>query len=614
MQWPGTACFAGLCLLTGCVRAQPVPSRGQYSVSFKIVGGKLAVDRDAFQAAPSFLKFEPAIRLTVRQAIATMTDPLAASLGGDYAWPDYLIAYQAWSSADPDRLDLGTLFSPDFLFSNLLQQTPDSGLVLNEDEIDPLSGTISFSILPLFDASAVSIEMPAMLESRRLVRIPQLRKRLARLNGSLWSSAGIRKALGPLYTNLGLTPQIVVLPRNQSIQIVEGPRIASIVLPVDQVPARDLDRLLWDLLPTAQFRRARGKRIIDFDQDLGYASGDEPYALQLQIQAMQLLISPLGYTLTTEASARTGRSQYVDLRVLSASNVKSKKKSRHIAGGFEYKPGQGFSALGNLQLSSLSLSGGGPSGTLGSLSYSEEFLGGSASINAGTSVERDRGLDGVKVNQQSTTESATLNWEPWRGVDGSTIMLHLVPSHAVILNQTVNSIEPGVQFVHNDFTSQYPWRTLIEPRVLIDLRFANCIITANTHRSFDDWEYDLNGRFENAVGDAPIFELPSLGGADTVRGFRADDAIGRRLWSSQNELWWHVTPRLPPLKIATFLDLGGAYQTIGSYAGLRAGPGTGLRLDLRVAVLKFDWAYGFGQAATGGSRGKFYFNVVFPTQ
>jgi hypothetical protein len=32
-----------------------------------------------------------------------------------------------------------------------------------------------------------------------------------------------------------------------------------------------------------------------------------------------------------------------------------------------------------------------------------------------------------------------------------------------------------------------------------------------------------------------------------------------------------------------------------------------------VAVLKFDWAYGFGQAATGGSRGKFYFNVVFPT-
>ncbi len=68
----------------------------------------------------------------------------------------------------------------------------------------------------------------------------------------------------------------------------------------------------------------------------------------------------------------------------------------------------------------------------------------------------------------------------------------------------------------------------------------------------------------------------------------------------------------PVLKIATFADLGGAYQTIGSSPGLRAGLGTGLRLDLRVAVLRFDWAYGFGKAATGGSRGKFYFNVILP--
>jgi hypothetical protein len=228
-------------------------------------------------------------------------------------------------------------------------------------------------------------------------------------------------------------------------------------------------------------------------------------------------------------------------------------------------------------------------------------------------LERNRLLDGVKVNEQSTAEFAMLAWQPWRGLDGNSFTLQLVPSHAIILNQTLNTIQPGVQFVHNDFSSQYPSRTVIEPRVLIGLRFADCILTANTHRSFDIWEYDLSGRFEDAVGAPPLFELPSLGGADTVRGFRADDAIGRRLWSSQNELWWHLIPRLPPLKIATFFDLGGAYQTTGSYAGLRAGPGIGLRLDLRVAVMKFDWAYGFGEAATGGSRGKFYFNVVLPT-
>ncbi len=604
MRSRGTASFAGLCLLVSYAFGQRTSSRGQYWVSFKIVGGKLAVDRDTFRVAPSLVRFEPAIRLTVLQAIAKI-GPLSPSLLIDSAWPDYIGAFENWSAADPHRLDLGTLFSADFLFADVLTQTPDSGLILNEEEIDPLNGAISFSILPAFDSNSVRIDLPAMVDSRRRTRTAQLRKRLARLNGSLWSSSDIRKALSPLYANLGLTPEVSALPRNQTIQIVEGPRIASIVLPADQVSARDVDRVLWDLLDTHHFRKARGKRIVDFDRDLGYASGDEPYAIQYQIQAMQLLISPLGYNLTTAASVRTGASQYVDLRV----QKQAKKKSRHVGAGFAYKPGQGFSALGVGQLSSMNLSGGGPSGTLGSGSYSASYLGFSGTINTGVSVERNRVLDGVRVDEQSTTESATLEWEPWRGLDGNTVVLGLVPSHAVVLNQTLNTIEPSVQFMHNDLTSEYPSRTFIDPRVLIGLGFADYIVTANTHRSFDHWEYDVSGRLENAVGNPPIFELPSLGGADTVRGFRADDAVGRRLWSLQSELW-HGLPRWPLLKIATFIDLGGAYQTTGSYPGLREGLGTGLRLDLRVAVLKFDWAYGFGQAATGGSRGKFYFSVA----
>jgi Omp85 superfamily domain len=605
MRSRGAASFAGLCLLASCAFAQQVPVRGQYCVSFKIASGKLAVDHDWFLVAPPQIKFEPAIRLTVLQAIAKI-GPLSPDLLIDSAWPDYIEIFENWSAANPDRLDLGTLFSADFLFANVLTQTPDSGLILNEDEIDPLNGVISFSILP-FDSNAVRIDLPAMLDSRRGTRTPQLRKRLARLNGSLWSSSDIRKALGPLYANLGLTPQVLVLPRNQAIQIIEGSRIASIVLPVDQVPAQDVNRVLWDLLDTGRFRKARGKRIVDFDRDLGYTPGDEPYAIQYQIQSMQLQISPLGYTLTTAATTRSGASQYVELLVQKA----SKKQKRHLGAGFGYKPGQGFSVLGVGQLSSLSLSGGGPSGTLGSGSYSDTYLGFSGTLNTGASVERNRILDGVRIDEQSTTESATLEWEPWRGLNGSMITLGLVPSHAVVLNKTLNTITPGVQFVHNDLTSEYPARTFVDPRVLIGLGFADYIVTANTHRAFDHWEYDLSGRLENAAGSPPIFELPSLGGADTVRGFRADDAIGRRLWSLQSELW-HGLPRWPLLKIAAFIDLGGAYQTTGSYPGLREGPGTGLRLDLRLAVLKFDWAYGFGQAATGGSRGKFYVNVVFP--
>ena len=612
MRSLGAASFAGLCLLASCAFAQQVPSRGQYCVSFKIVGGKLAVDHDAFHTAPFLVKFEAAIRLAVGQAIAKI-GPLSPDLLIDSAWLDYIDAFENWSAANPDRLDLGTLFSPDFLFSDLLKQTPDLGLILNEDEIDPVSGTISFSILPPFDSNAIRIELPGMIEPRQTARMPQLHKRLARLNGLLWSSTAIREAVAPLYANLGLTPQIVVLARNQTIQIVEGPRIASIVLPADEVLARDVDRVLWELLDTGHFRKARAKRVVDFDRDLGYTSGDEPYVVQYQIQAMQLLISPLGYTLTTEASTRTGASQYVDLRVEKA----AKRQTRHLGAGFAYKPGQGLSALGTGQLSSLSLSGGGPSGTLGSGSYSVQDGRVAASVNVSTSDERNRYLDGVKVDEQSSGELASIEWQAWRSLDGNTVTLQFIPSHALILNQTLNTIESGAGFLHNALNSEYPWRLRIDPRILIGLRFANCIVTANTHRTFDHWEYDFSGRFENAVGDAPIFELPSFGGADTVRGFRADDAIGRRLWSAQSELWHAIprtTHRLQPLKIATFVDLGGAYQTIGSYPGLRAGLGSGLRLDLRVAVLKFDWAYGLGQAATGGSRGKFYFNVTLPTR
>jgi Omp85 superfamily domain len=601
MQRIRTAIFAGLCVHAAC--AQP-----EYSVNFRVIAGKLAVDHDEFHVVAALAKFEPAIRSAARHAIAKLP-PLSPGLLIDGAWPDYASAYEKWAEADPSRLDLGTLFSASFLFTDLLKQTPDSGLVLNEDEIDPLDGVISFSILPTFDSGAVRIELPAMLESRRRTRIPQLRKRLARLNGALWSSADIRKALAPLYTNLGLAPQVLLQPSSGTIQIIEGPRIASLVLPADQVPAPDLDRLLWELLGTSKFQKARAIRSVDFNRDLGYASGDEPYAIQYQLQAMQLLISPLGYSLTAVPSARTGASQYVDLLVQSKTKA---NKSRHVGAGFEYKPGQGLSAIGNLELPPLTFSGGGPSGILGSGTYSAECLGFSAAVNAGVSVERNRVLDGIKVNEQSTTEAAILGWELWRDPDESTLVLQLDPSHAMVFNQTLDTIEPGVEFAHNNATSEYPWRVAIRPRVLVDLHFAHSVLTANTHRSFDHWEYDFSGRFENAFGHSPIFQLPSFGGADTVRGFRADDAIGRRLWADQNELW-HPLPHWPALKVATFADLGGAYQTIGSYPGLRAGMGTGLRLDLRVAVLKFDWAYGFGHAATGGSRGKFYFNVTLPT-
>ena len=133
----------------------------------------------------------------------------------------------------------------------------------------------------------------------------------------------------------------------------------------------------------------------------------------------------------------------------------------------------------------------------------------------------------------------------------------------------------------------------------------------------------IAGRFDVASKGTPIFELPSFGGVDSVRGFREDDAIGRRLWSLQNEIRTPVFG-LPPdaegfkkflrnqTKVAAFIDLGAVSDTVGTRSGLRAGPGMGLRVNFMGVNMKLDFAYGLGDAAIGKGRGRFHFSLDTP--
>jgi hemolysin activation/secretion protein len=134
------------------------------------------------------------------------------------------------------------------------------------------------------------------------------------------------------------------------------------------------------------------------------------------------------------------------------------------------------------------------------------------------------------------------------------------------------------------------------------------------------FEADVAGRVEIASRRTPLFELPSFGGVEVVRGFRRDDALGRRLWSLQNELWVPLpigdesSKRLKAMlrenvKIAPFVDFGGVYKVVAATPGARSGLGVGLRFIYNPIIFKFDYAYGLGTAATGGSRGKFYLSI-----
>jgi hemolysin activation/secretion protein len=135
-----------------------------------------------------------------------------------------------------------------------------------------------------------------------------------------------------------------------------------------------------------------------------------------------------------------------------------------------------------------------------------------------------------------------------------------------------------------------------------------------------------------ASESTPVFERPSFGASDTVRGFRRDDAIGLRLWSVQSEVWlrarWLTAFTIDPLtgkqsglhklirdglSLALFYDVGGVYRTINSPPGARSGVGAGLRFTYeKRATFKFDWAYGMGERASGSRRIRFYFTLELP--
>jgi len=122
----------------------------------------------------------------------------------------------------------------------------------------------------------------------------------------------------------------------------------------------------------------------------------------------------------------------------------------------------------------------------------------------------------------------------------------------------------------------------------------------------------LAGTIDRAV---PSFELWSLGGSNTVRGFRDDAFLGRDLASLQSELWlpfsrppltW--TPdtenALPPpqprllqaLKAALFVDGGVISGTLDGRSPAIAGAGVGLRFAIphNPLVIRLDYGWGFG--------------------
>jgi len=301
-------------------------------------------------------------------------------------------------------------------------------------------------------------------------------------------------------------------------------------------------------------------------------------------------------------------------------------------------------------MGTLSVQAGEQQSGLGSLDYSKDFvLFGSRidgrrffrrlsiQVTGSTDIDARRILAGVKTDERTTGLSASAQFEVFRDRKGKLLQFStkgehytasLTPAGQSATKQNLNIVDLSSLFLYQKNNNPFERRFGFDAHLRLGLGLAatepayqSFYVNGNFHQRLTRiLESDIAFHAEFDSRDTPIFEQASLGGAQSLRGFRQDDAIGRQYWSIQNELWAPV-PGVQNsyegarsfirrnIRLAAFVDSGGAFNTTGTTAGTRVGPGSGIRFLYGPAVFKLDWAYGLGDAAIGRGHGRVYFSI-----
>lgn len=335
---------------------------------------------------------------------------------------------------------------------------------------------------------------------------------------------------------------------------------------------------------------------------------------------------------------------------------KPKDKKRYVGGGIEYQPGQGVKFFGLGQLSrfpflpnavnnlSVKAGGFGDDGLLGNANYFADYVffntlhrRMSVQFTVSSDLEANRNLTAPNTDERRSSGLARLEFELFRDRSGSLLRffgegrnetVELKPNLDPTVKANLTTLEFGAFYFFQSIEVERPRRIRFEPKFKFGLglavgepRYNKLLATGNFHQVLPGrYEMDVTGRLEMASQAAPRFELPSLGGSEILRGFRADDGLGRKLWALQNEVWIPlkvgndqstglILMLREKVKAAAFVDVGGLYDAINVSSGMRTGTGAGLRVIYNPIIFKFDFGYGFGEKATTGGRGKFHFSI-----
>lgn len=556
------------------------------------------------------------------------------------------------------------------LFSRLGEDSPFLLGVLDDRFVGDL-GELRLQVVALTADTPLRIVGPLP----EVQRAPLLRAVLAPLQGGLWDSNAIKARLLAYYQPLQLAPEVIADRAQGRIRVVEAAQLRDVALPPMPDPADATRRrvrlqALYQLLDDHDFRRwlqaPTAGDSVAFVRDLGYTACREPFWLAGRSRRQSMALSTLGLNLqATRVPSRPDDDRcqdqaQVSARVLTIDEAQPEvpRKPRFVGVKLLHRPGQGLSVRGVYQQDMLALAQADVRGGIelgqqadahntGQIDLTADYIAFerlarrlSFTLGALQDATPQRYLAGALRDESRLGQQARLQFEPFRERDGQRLTLSSEWQRSTITTRDAAQGRTqldlaawtlGAQWQLDQAQRLLPWRAQLLPALTwgrvraAGPAYRKASLGGSLHLALEGGRaLDIAGRIEAVSQATPLVEQATLGGTDSVRGFRADDGIGARLWSLQTELWWPwpggagdsagngdgLAGWLAKLRLAPFVDLGAVQRpAAGAQAGARQGAGIGLRLLLDPAVIKLDYGWRHGPSDTHGPRGRLHFSL-----
>ncbi|MBN1567274.1 MAG: hypothetical protein JXA73_05480 [Acidobacteria bacterium] len=601
-------------------------------------------------------------------------DELPSWATGNQSWESYRTAFETFQANHPEDLKpLDDILTGDFLFSGLRLIDRETGLFWDTEQemnSDWERGETDFVILPptgnwvfgtVESGSGDPVieridgsQGPPVATDKELLAI------LAPWQDRVWQASVIKTQVDQLYDSHRVIKEgsfftIEVSGAAESprfIKINEGARLAEVTaLPAYPLPS---SIVLHQTLPDRDYRRLNG------ETKISYPFGMRPVLTYERLAANSALWG-LSYDLQQfieESPNGRLESKAMVFDRIDPNGSLDPKPQYSLGGGFVWRPEQGFHLKGRgmergLMRNSGGFSaeaGGANAGPMGKMQWSSDyvFFGKlrrrlQLHANGYTDIQSRRIIGGQLLDERRWTAQAGFDFEWFRDRDGADLSTNVQARWSSVFLTAQDDATSRTNLAVFDIAAGYRWgnrrlrwgrnfaadlRLSAAPGVFNRPRYTTAVVAFSfAQRMPHRFEYHTSAQLGQATRGTPPVELLSMGSEETVRGFRSDEALARRLAAWQNELWIPlpmpaVKPYRPRSKLAGYIhenillavfgDFGGAWQTVSGVPGIRSGAGAGIRWRIqRLISLKLDYGFGFGP---GPTLGRFYLGADIATR